>query len=186
MQYICGPDWDRRIISIKQQGRVGILMSGGIDSWVLYNMLNDPIIFNIARLDSFDGVDRVRELTGKPIIEIPESSTDHWGRFDVAIEHILNNYDIDQLYHGININPPIDIFPEFNILSKPHRPWRIDHPRLLTPFLHLYKYHIIDLAKQLQIPLDNTRSCIDNASGDECGQCWQCKEKRWGFQQLSS
>lgn len=161
-------------------------MSGGIDSWVLYNMLNDPIIFNIARSDGFDAADRVRKLTGKPIIEIPESTTDHWQRVDAGIDHILKNYDIDQLYHGINLTPPIDIFPEFNILSKPYRPWRVDHPRLQTPFLHLYKYHIIDIADSLSISLEDTRSCIDNASGDECGQCWQCKEKNWGFQQLSS
>jgi len=186
MQYICGPDWDRRIIPINQEGKVGILMSGGIDSWVLYNMLNDPIIFNITRTDGFDNVERVRDLTGKPVIEIPEFTTDHWRRVDVGIDHIFKNYDVDQLYHGINMTPPIDIFPEFNILSKPFRPWRIDDQRLKVPFLHLYKYHIIDLAKQLQIPLDNTRSCIDNASGDECGHCWQCKEKKWGFQQLSS
>ena len=161
-------------------------MSGGIDSWVLYNMLNDPIIFNITRSDGFDTVDRVRKLTGKTIIEIPESTTDHWRRVDVGIDHILKKYDVDQLYHGINLTPPIDIFPEFNILSKPYRPWRVNHPRLQTPFLHLHKYHIIDIADSLSISLEDTRSCIDNASGDECGQCWQCKEKKWGFQQLSS
>ena len=186
MQYICGPNWDRRIISINQKGKVGILMSGGVDSWVLHNMLTDPIIFNIVRADGFDSAERVRNLTGKPVIEIPELTTDHWHRFNVGIEDILKNYDVDQLYDGTNLNPPIDMFPEFNILSKPHRPWRINVPRYETPFLHLHKYHIIDLAKQLQIPLENTRSCIDNASGDECGQCWQCKEKKWGFQQLSS
>ena len=185
MHYICGPDWDQRVISIDQGGKVGIIMSGGLDSWVLYNMLTDPIIFNITRSDGFDGAARVRELTGKPVIEIPEPTTDHWQRIDIAIENILENCNVDQLYDGNNMTPPIDIFPEFNILSKPIRPWRCDHPRYKTPFLHLYKYHIIDLANQLEIPLDGTRSCIVNASGDECGKCWQCKEKKWGFEQLS-
>ena len=185
MQYICGPNWDQRIISVEQKGKVGILMSGGIDSWVLYNLLNDPIIFNITRADGFDGADRVRKLTGKQITEIPESTTNHWQRVDIGIDYILENYDVDQLYDGINLNPPIDLFPEFNILSKPYRPWQINVPRLKTPFLHLHKYHTIDLANQLKIPLEDTRSCIDNASGNECGQCWQCKEKKWGFEQLS-
>ena len=49
MNYICGPLWDRRIVNIDQQGKVGIVMSGGLDSYVLYHLLDDPIVFNIKR-----------------------------------------------------------------------------------------------------------------------------------------
>jgi len=144
MKYICGPLWDQRVVNLTEFGKVGIVMSGGIDSYVLYHLLKNPIIFNIARADGFDTANRIRTLTGKDVIEVPESTNDHWRRVDVGIDHIFKNYDVDQLYHGINMTPPIDIFPEFNILSKPFRPWRIDDQRLKVPFLHLYKYHIID------------------------------------------
>lgn len=185
MQYICGPNWDQRVVTINQQGKVGIIMSGGIDSWVLYNLLDNPTIFNIARADGFDSAARVRQLTGKPVIEIPEITNEHWRRVGTAIDHIFANYNIDQLYYGINVIPPTEYFPEFNSVGKPGRPWRVDRQDLKAPFLHLYKYHIVELANQLHIPLEDTRSCIINSGGEECGECWQCKEKKWGFQQLS-
>jgi hypothetical protein len=185
MKYICGPLWDQRVVNLTEFGKVGIVMSGGIDSYVLYHLLKNPIIFNIARADGFDTANRIRTLTGKDVIEVPESTTDPKSRIGDTIDVILNRYPIDQLYIGINRTPPDDLFPEFDTPNKPYRPWRLDGV-VKAPFLHLYKYHIIDLAKKLGVNLLDTRSCIDNASGDECGHCWQCKEKNWGFQQLSS
>ena len=58
MEIICGPDWDRRVVRIDNYKNPGIIMSGGIDSWVLYNLLDNPTIFNIARQDKFDSADR--------------------------------------------------------------------------------------------------------------------------------
>ena len=52
------------------------------------------------------------------------------------------------------------------------------------PFLHLYKYHIIDLARQEKIDLSDTMSCIASID-QECGKCWQCMEKKWGIDQIS-
>ncbi len=184
MQYICGPEWDRRVINIKEVGTVGIVMSGGIDSYVLYKLLKDPIIFNIKRKDGFDNGDRVSRLIGKQIIEYEEVTTDSKKRIGDTMGAILRKFHLTQLYMGINHTPPTDIFPEFDSPGKPHRPWRIDNTIVKTPFLHLYKYHIIDLANQLELDLSETRSCIQNVSGPECGECWQCREKRWGYEQL--
>ena len=55
MRYECGPEWDTRIITINPKHlKVGILMSGGIDSWVLFNIIKqvipEIIIFNIKEL----------------------------------------------------------------------------------------------------------------------------------------
>lgn len=184
MRYICGPKWDQRVVEINERGSVGIVMSGGIDSYVLYKLLKDPIIFNIKRKDGFDNPSRVRYLTGKEITEIDEATNDAENRIGRTIENILNKFPLTQLYIGINHIPPLDVFPEFNFPGKPYRPWRIDNTIVKAPFLHLYKYHIIDLANQLGLDLSETRSCIHNAAGDECGECWQCREKRWGYEQL--
>ena len=184
MQYICGPEWDQRVVNIPTDKKPGIIMSGGIDSFVMYHLLDNPIIFNIARADGFDSSTRVKAITNKPVIEIAELTTEHWARVPTAIDYILKNYDIDNLYYGINHTPPLEYFPEFDTSDKPGRPWNITTPRLQTPFLHLYKYHIIYLANQLSIDLSQTRSCIRKTSGEECGECWQCREKNWGFEQL--
>ena len=184
MKIVCGPDWDERVVTIDNYKNPGIIMSGGIDSWVLYNLLDSPTVFNIVREDKFDSAGRVEQLTGKPVIQIPELTTEHWARVPTAIDHILNHYNIDVLFYGINITPPLEYFSEFDTEDKPGRPWKIDTPRLATPFLHLYKYHIIDIANKHNIDLSNTRSCIRHVDGEECGVCWQCREKKWGFDQL--
>lgn len=189
MKYICGPLWDQRLVDITQSGKVGIVMSGGIDSYVLYKLLDDPIIFNIARADGYDTAGRIRALTGKDVIEVPESTTDPKSRIGNTIAVILNTHSLDQLYIGINHTPPIELFPEFNTNDKPHRPWRLKSSALCdgvvkAPLLHLYKYHIIDLANRLGVDLSETRSCIGKVAGDECGECWQCREKAWAYEQL--
>jgi Queuosine biosynthesis protein QueC len=183
MHYICGPSWDQRVVNIEEVGKVGIVMSGGIDSYVLYHLLTNPIIFNIKRKDGFDNAERVRRLTGKQVIEVEEVSDNYKNRIGDTMDKILADYNVDQLYMGINHTPPTYYFPEFDVQSKPHRPWRI-YGDVKAPFLHLYKYHIIDLANSLDIDLSDTRSCIGTVSGPECTTCWQCREKRWGYDQL--
>lgn len=186
MQYICGPEWDQRVVNLNPRGNVGIVMSGGIDSWVLYNLLTNhtkPIIFNIVRKDGFDTVDRVRNLTKRPVIGVPESTTHHAMRVPEGIWKILREYDLDELYYGINAGPPTNHFPEFASEDQPRRPWKIIEDQLKAPFLHLYKYHIIDLALKRNIDLSGTMSCI-RSTISPCGECWQCREKIWGYSQL--
>lgn len=183
---VCGPEWDRRVVNLDPTSNVGIIMSGGIDSWVLYNLLTNytnPKIFNIVRSDGFDTPDRVEALVKKPIIRIPEVSTHHDDRIWMTVESILECYDIDYLYGGINHGPPTEYFPEFDTPDRPYRAWKIDTPRRKVPFLHLYKYHIIDLALTRNIDLSGTMSCIRSIISP-CGECWQCREKMWGYEQL--
>lgn len=184
MDYIVGPSWDRRVITIEPKGKIGIAMSGGIDSWVVYNTLpKNVMIFNIKRKDGADSSDNIRRLINRDdIIEIDEDTTEHATRIRRGITNILDRYDIDQLYTGVNHIPPLAHFPEFSE-NKPNRPWINPYKRLKTPLLHTYKYHIIDLAKQLNIDLSNTHSCLVQNFG-HCGKCWQCRERQWGFDQL--
>ena len=39
MRFECGPEWDTRIVNLNPKGKIGIMITGGIDSWLLYNLL---------------------------------------------------------------------------------------------------------------------------------------------------
>ncbi len=188
MKYICGPAWDERVVNINPTGKVGIVMSGGMDSWVLYNLLlrqgSAPTIFNIKRDDDIDSIHHLKVLTGRSdIIQIYGTSNNTFTKIREGIDIVLDQYEMDQLYTGVNIIPHIEYFPEFANDNRPRRPWNIDWPTLRVPFHHLYKYHIIDLAMSNHIDLSNTISCTVNADS-HCGECWFCKERQWGYDQL--
>jgi hypothetical protein len=182
-KYIVGPSWDKRLIAISPIGKIAILMSGGIDSLVLYHLIqsHDPAVYTIDREDGFDDPSRVESLISKKVNRFKETTLNTDLRVREAIYEIQKDYD--QLYIGINHTPPSYYFPELKD-GAPYRPWRIqDNDKLIAPFLHLYKYHIIDLANQLNIDLSGTLSCLtDNTT--ECKECWQCREKIWGYEQL--
>jgi len=186
MKYTINPEWDQRLIDINPKGDIGIVMSGGIDSWILYNLLPPRVkIFNIKRADGFDNADTIRRLTGRnDIIEIDESTNEHSSRIGIGIQSIIYNYGLDELYCGENMIPPIQHFPEFNNASLPNRIWRNQFIVYKTPFLHLYKYHILSLAESLNISIDDCQSCLVQKIG-HCGNCWQCMEISWAKSQLN-
>lgn len=189
MEYICGPDFDKRILTLNPKRKISITMSGGVDSFVLYKLLGNimPLenidIFYSKRPD-FDTYSHLQKLTErKDIIIIPEQ-TKSKNRFVELVNIIKKEYDYDEIYMGLNIIPHTHYFPEFNSYNDlPDRPWTFKDPVVKMPFLHLYKYHIIDLARQFSIDLSKTFSCISRTD-IECGMCWQCREKIWGFNQL--
>jgi len=186
-KYVCGPSWDRRLFDINPKGNIGLMITGGLDSWVMYHILKSQTsnftLFNITRKDGFDSPQRIRLLTGQTVVEI-EDVGEHTGRVAAGVDNILANHSVDQLYLALNRDPPIEHFPQFSMIGRPYRPWRIDHPKIVTPFLHLYKYHIIDVANCLNIDVNNTLSCI-NTRDRHCGKCWQCLERQWGYEQLN-
>ncbi len=183
--YICGPTWDQRVVNITSSSSIGILMSGGIDSWVLYNMLlkdipsNNIKLLNIKRPDGIDNSFRIKMLTSRSdIVEVEVDQS-----IKLTIDKVIDTYPDMQIFTGVNIIPHTEYFPEFGDEERPRRPWRIDWPSVSVPFHHLYKYHIIDLAIKNNVDLSNTMSCTRSADS-HCGQCWQCRERAWGFKQL--
>jgi len=188
MKFICGPKWDQRVVTIDPKGRCAIIMSGGIDSFVLFKLLSLRCIvdvYNINRKDGFDNYKRVERLTGQKVNVIEELTTDS-NRVEASIMQLMTDYNYDEIYTGVNHTPPTTFFPEFDTPARPVRPWNIDYKKynVRLPFLHLYKYHIIDLARQEKIDLSDTMSCIASID-QECGKCWQCMEKKWGYDQIS-
>jgi len=212
MRFECGPEWDTRVIHIKPKNKIGITMTGGIDSLVLYNLLkivmgdtSKILIFNILASgdhgEGYDSPERVSLLTDRyDIIKIDkyikhtENDKPYYKPWvevmEMSMTHMLEDFDIDELYHGINMNPPIEFFPEFDTNETPGRRWYIpealrDMPylKMKAPFLNLYKYHILDLANKNNINLRHTQSCQEYMNG-HCGECWWCLERAWGYNQL--
>lgn len=188
-EYIVGPKWDRRVITINPQGRkIGISMSGGIDSWVLYNLLpnkEDIIIYNFDTNRGLDADETVKKLTGRDDIITLPTELDDPHPVKSGIKELARLHNLDQLYTGVNQVPHYKYFPEFASEREPPRPWRIDHDVLKTPFLHLYKYHILWIAEDMGIDLSETQSCTTQPVG-HCGTCWWCREKKWAYDQLKN
>tara|TARA_B100001113_G_C21084488_1_gene611440 strand:- start:93 stop:671 length:579 start_codon:yes stop_codon:yes gene_type:complete len=191
MEYVCGPKWDRRLVYIEPKPNCAIIMSGGIDSFVLWNLLKDECdldIYNINRADGFDNYKRVEQLTGKKVNVLDELTTSTEGtlKIDLSLMHLISTKDYDEIYTGINEGPPIDYFPEFDIPTRPERKWYVDYSEHIvrTPFLRLYKFHILDLARQERIDLSDTMSCIVSTE-KQCGECWQCMEKKWAYNEIN-
>ena len=126
MTYICGPKWDQRVVEINPKGRCAIIMSGGIDSFVLFNLLNlvsDVDVFNVNRQDGFDNYKRVERLTGQKVNVVNELTTDSATRVEYSIYQIIEEYNYDEVYAGTNHTPPLAYFPEFDTPDRPKRPW---------------------------------------------------------------
>ncbi len=205
MRFECGPEWDRRVINIEPKGRIGVLMSGGADSYILYQLLRkipDCPHIHIFWIETggttgpgWDLVETVQKLTRRyDIHEITEflhhtiNDTPDYLPFDQVViktnDWIVEKYSLDILYNGTNMNPPTEFFPEFPFAYEQH--WSIpEYTKVKAPFLHLYKYHILDLGKQYNIDISEAHSCntFPTAEG-HCGECRSCREKVWGYEQL--
>jgi len=59
------------------------------------------------------------------------------------------------------------------------------HPKILMPFIEMHKDEILkilfdnDQTKLLEL----THTCTERKTG-RCGQCFQCNERQWAFDQL--
>jgi hypothetical protein len=186
-------------IDIVPDATYGILLSGGLDSAVLFYLLLDAcqkqkitpkiIPFTIPKVDgSYLYVASVISWMIEHFnLEIPhytlvgDITLHHRAQSASAVKDIFTKFPrVDYVVIGINQNPPEDIGVE-----GPTRDTKSDNPRVLVPFVNLYKTHIVDLIYEhdLQGLLDITHSCTEQRVG-RCMKCFQCRERAWAFEQL--
>lgn len=192
----CGPATDKRILNVylnPLRRKVGVLVSGGMDSALLYYLLvrlneeqgftHTITPYTILRKDGScqfaqSIIDYVHNLFNLPHVltevvgdpTLPESFQVESGCADVlAKSNILYLGLIEELaIHTIGWRDPIK--------------WSETQERKY-PFKDLNKSHIVDLIyyfKQEQL-FELTHSC--NMPG-KCGSCNGCNERQWGFDQL--
>ena len=174
----------------------GIMLSGGIDSAVLFYLLirSNPAInlqpFTIAKADGaalyagpvIDHMNRKFGLSIPSTILVGNPTVYHRLQSTTAVKEIFDQYPVDHLYIGINTNPPeLADHPSAPIRSK-----RSLDPRIIFPFVDLYKDRILEImyAEGQEDLIDITHTCTEQQYG-RCGVCWQCQERIWAFRQLN-
>ena len=193
LEFTCGPEWDRRVITLRPKKKIGLLVSGGIDSTVLYHLLKDHSDLTLYHMHNIRNKPAyVRNAIGDDNLDIKTFSEKDFSSTKILGGELLKlkaisleqENDIDQLYSAGNALPPASHFPEFNI-DGIFRSWKFPEDSFMAgPFLPLFKYHIIDLAIKLNIDLTATHSCTRNLDGSECRECFNCMERTWGYAQL--
>ena len=163
--------------------KYGILLSGGIDSAVLLYLIikNNPFVqiqpYTIAKKDGailyadpvIDHFNKKFELAIPNTIAVGDPNVYHRLQSKTAVKEIFEKYAVDRLFIAINQNPP-----ELNDLpGAPQRDRRSDNPKILFPFVDLYKNDILRIIKdegQLDLA-DITHSCTEQQIG-RCNHCW--------------
>lgn len=214
----CGPEWDRREFAmslpvyptfnsttlkkiylnthgLQENRNIGILVSGGIDSALLYFLLTKLNIennnfFNItpytilrkegSKNYALPVINYIQKKFSLPITElnvVGDNTLPEIKQVDSGLKDIFDK-GTDFVYIGIisvrdehRLNTPKFYFPQ--TIKK------------IYPLLNLEKSHVIDLYIQYNLLdlLEMTYSCaIDEINA--CGSCNGCNERIWGLSQM--
>jgi hypothetical protein len=192
----CGPDTDRRTLNIwlhPLRRKVGVLVSGGMDSALLYYLLvklnfeqgftHKITPYTILRKDGscrfaqdvIDYVHRQFGLTSTSTEVVGDPTLHENLQVESGCADVLKKENI--IYLGL-----IEEMAAFTIGWRDPIKWEETDTRLY-PLKNLNKSHIVDLIYYFnQEPLfELTHSC--NMPG-KCGSCNGCNERQWGFDQL--
>lgn len=170
------------------------MISGGLDSAVLLYLLYANGLYNLPvfTIDKLDGsLDHANAVVNhfnskfnlnlpRPII-VGDPSVHHRLQSTTAVIDIFTNHGVDVIYNALNKNPE-----ELNNLPSAPKRTTTQPPKMILPFINLYKTHIIDLMYEFEQEdlLDITHSCTERSVG-RCDICWQCQERAWAFTKLN-
>jgi hypothetical protein len=193
------------MVELNQNSKYSIMLSGGLDSAILlYVILKEAQVKNIKlnlqpfSIPKHDGshlfvktileyFKEKFEVTIADTILVGNPNVHHSQQSKTAVAEILQKYPgIDFIYFATNQNPIKDFdyapYPEG---SFPNRVKESGHPKVLMPFIHMYKDEILkilfDHGQEELLKL--THSCTEQKTG-RCGRCFQCNERAWAFRQL--
>ncbi len=172
----------------------GVLISGGFDSTLLLHLICREIgasgrVFYTCNVSRGLGTEEAALATAQRLSErygcvITHrqlcTNGEHADQVSNAAHSYLATGEVAKLFVADTTNP--DVLPNGPNRLSPAETKRL--PRWLFPFLHCDKSHMVALADQLGIVPDMiyTHTCTEWGEG-ECGVCWQCRERAWGFGQ---
>ena len=199
MKLQCGPVHDIRTLDLElpSVSKIGVLVSGGIDSVLLYYLLLyckyrdnslhtiQPIIIQRPADQHVAGlmVNKINELFQHdlPPMRLGDLSLPAHRQVESAVRQAFTIIEFEYIYLGI-----IQVQPQHTVGITV-----IETPNFLRigyPFKHLTKSHIIDLYFKMGIQelLQHTNSCDQQQIVlQPCGICNGCKERAWGFLEFS-
>lgn len=188
--------------------KLGVLFSGGLDSTIVVCLLLNELK-NIGQLDNIDVICyTVCKTSGstyyanRMIAQLEKTflkKLDHVSNLDNpainitptplhmdTLLNLRNQYKDALFFTGLMSYPDISekIFVHTESMSNiPNRLLR-EH-RVVQPFCHLYKYHVIDLYYKLHVEhlIPYTHTCTKQSIGT-CNICTGCEERSWAFEVL--
>jgi 7-cyano-7-deazaguanine synthase in queuosine biosynthesis len=186
-------------------GPIGIVMSGGADSSVLFYILmkyaTGPIhVFSCANgktnnrepYGALNIINRCIELTGRKDIFFYSYWEDHKLLHNMINTTIVSSANVNVVYGGFTRPPPKDAIVDFDttttygsvdVPGKTNLHY-YENNRLYYPFANINKKGIAELYKTLDIEdlYSHTRSCESpTLLTGHCNKCWWCKERIWAF-----
>jgi hypothetical protein len=173
----------------------GIMLSGGLDSAILlYLLINQEPLIKIQpfTIDKTDGASRYADLlinhfnkkfslSISKTIYVGDPTVHHRSQSTTAVIDIFNNHPVDQLFIGINQNPP----ELTDLPGAPQRDKKSNDTRIIFPFVDFLKTDILKIMFEYgqEDLMGITHSCTEQKNG-RCNQCWQCTERAWAFKKL--
>lgn len=183
-----------RTNNLKQGNRIGVLISGGIDSALLYYLMlkenldtgNKFIItpYSMMRKEGSkyfaikvtEYVNSLFNISTEKLNIVGDNSLEEIKQVSSAVDDVLKENDF--VYLGIIEAQPQHLvnWATLNFKETINRRY---------PFLTLNKSHIIDLVINLNLThlFSITHSCAINEEVP-CNNCNGCNERSWGFEQL--
>jgi len=200
MNITCGPKDDQRTISItlpKKKSKIGVLVSGGTDSAILYYLLllenklrgnvHEILPISIMRKEGSRYCSSLVVGHINPLFQLPFQDPQIVGDNTLPEEQQVKSAVDEALTLGFNIvyAGVIEQLPQHMVNWEPI-PSR-ETARFKTPFQKINKSHIIDMICKLnqQVLFYITHSCADEKyQVGRCNVCNGCTERAWGFAQL--
>lgn len=187
-------------ITVSNNLRYGILLSGGLDSAVLlfllmteYKNLNIEPNIKIFTIPKTDGsylyvpgiISKINEKFNsnlRPTTLVGSSCDHHTVQVSHATRDIFTSDVVDELFIATNQNPPEEEFDFLQFKNGANIRSKEVTARIHKPFFILRKSHIVDFmyqfnAEELAVL---THSCI-KMTDTRCTVCFPCKERQWAF-----
>lgn len=195
--------------SMKKIDRIGLYLSGGLDSAALLcmiltelksiNKLDTPITcFTVNKTDCFNqySKDVLREIQKHFEIEHIEhvifdndQVTEKWlnPRNEIgpkAIKYVSEYHKNMAVYMACNRMAPEE-YIKYTAPMLTNHGYKINGANYCSPFLFLHKPQMLDIFFKLGVEdiVPYCHSCVLQDVG-KCGVCYSCEERAWGFKML--